>query len=310
MGASLRRWRDRLDGLPEVLDIAGARPRPVVASHRGARVGFTLPAAVGAEIDEVARRHRATLFMVVHAALAVLLSRLSATDDIAIAAPVAGRGQQVLDLLVGMFVNTLVLRTQVDQHDSFTELLRQVRGIDLDAYANADVPFEVVVEALNPVRSEAFSPLAQVSLSFDPQAGIGAELSVAGVRVQPLDPPSAPAKLDIEVVLSPSADGTDWAGSITYATDLFDDFTMAGFAERLVRLVDGLTADPDAAVGDADLMTATDERRSLDAASGERSTSERTRLPGCCADVSPRRRSRSRCVPGTGRSATPNWVIG
>ena len=268
VGRQLERWRDRLDGLPEVLDIAGARPRPVVASHRGARVGFTLPAAVGAEIDEVARRHRATPFMVVHAALAVLLSRLSATDDIAIAAPVAGRGQQVLDPLVGMFVNTLVLRTQVDQHDSFTELLRQVRGIDLDAYANADVPFEVVVEALNPVRSEAFSPLAQVSLSFDPQAGIDVELSVAGVRVQPLDPPSAPAKLDIEVVLSPSADGTDWAGSITYATDLFDDITIAGFAERLVRLLDGLTADPDAVVGDADLMTATDERRLLDAASG------------------------------------------
>ncbi len=264
----LEHWRDRLAGLPEVLDIAGARPRPVVASHRGARVGFTLPAAVGAEIGDTARRHGVTPFMVVHAALAVLLSRLSATDDIAIATPVAGRGQQVLDPLVGMFVNTLVLRTPIRQSMSFTELLHQVRAADLDAYATADVPFETVVEALDPVRSEAFSPLAQVSLSFDPQAGIAAGLSVAGVRVEPLEAPTTPAKLDVEVMLSPAGDGTDWTGAITYATDLFDDTTMTAFAARLVRLLEGLTTDPAMAVGDAELMSVTDERKLLDAASG------------------------------------------
>ena len=114
-------------GCPRVLDIAGARPR-IVAGHRSARSVSTLSTAVGAEIGEVARRHRATPFMVVRAALAVLLSRLSATDDIAIAAPVAGRGQRKSSTrLSACSVNTPVLRTQVDQHDSFTELLRQVR---------------------------------------------------------------------------------------------------------------------------------------------------------------------------------------
>ena len=116
--------------------------------------------------------------MVLHAALAALLSRLSATSDITVSTPTSGRGQDILDPLIGMFVNSLVLRAQVDPAMPFSGLLEQVRATDLDAFAHADIPFESVVEAVDPIRSEAFSPLAQVVLSFDP--GASAETADVG----------------------------------------------------------------------------------------------------------------------------------
>ncbi|XGU21851.1 condensation domain-containing protein [Rhodococcus sp. 3Y1] len=114
----------------------------------------------------MAKATNATPFMVVHSALAVLLARLSATTDIAIGAPIAGRGEAELDDLIGMFVNTLVLRTEVDPSMSFAELLASAREVDLQAFAHADVPFERVVEVLDPVRSQARHPLFQVALTF------------------------------------------------------------------------------------------------------------------------------------------------
>ncbi|NED62743.1 hypothetical protein G3I15_17630, partial [Streptomyces sp. SID10244] len=208
------------------------RERPAVASHRGARVRFDLPAELGRQIRVVATAFGVTPFMVVHAGLAVLLARLSATDDVTIATPVAGRGQAALDPLVGMFVNTLVLRSRVEGATTFAALLDDVRLTDLDAFAHADVPFETVVEALNPTRSEAFAPLAQVMLSFDPAASAeSAELSVGGLSVQSIEPSWVAAQLDMSVTVSSATDG-DWACSIVYATDLFDHPTVEIMADR------------------------------------------------------------------------------
>lgn len=259
VAGEVEHWIDRLAGLPDVLELPADRPRPQVATHRGAQVQFELPAEIVGRMDRLAREHRVTPFMVMHAALSTLLARLSATDDIAVATPIAGRGQSVLDPLVGMFVNTLVLRTQYDPGASFAELLDQVRTAVLDAFAHADVPFETLVERLNPTRSEAFSPLAQVMLTFD-QAGAGIlsgstvhEIGEA-LSIEPVTPPEVPAQLDLTITVHTGSNRTPWSGSVIYATDLFDEATIASFADKLVRLLDALVADPVVPTGDVAMM--------------------------------------------------------
>ncbi|WP_155419011.1 condensation domain-containing protein, partial [Rhodococcus rhodochrous] len=159
-------WRSTLDGLPESLTLPTDRPRPPVQSFRGARVPFEVPAAAHSGLKKLAREHDATMFMVVHAAVAVLLSRLSGSDDVAVGTPIAGRGERALDDLIGMFVNTLVLRTRVESSASFAEVLEQARAVDVAAFGHADVPFERLVEELAPTRSTAHAPLFQVLLVF------------------------------------------------------------------------------------------------------------------------------------------------
>ncbi|GAC56447.1 putative non-ribosomal peptide synthetase, partial [Gordonia hirsuta DSM 44140 = NBRC 16056] len=260
LGRQLGFWRDRLAGLPEVIDLPTDRPRPAAASHHGAQVEFRIPAEIVNQVTGLARDLEATPFMVVHAALAVLLARLSATADIAIATPIAGRGQATLDPLVGMFVNTLVLRAQVDPASSFAELVSQVRTSDLDAFANADVPFELLVQELNPARSEAFAPLAQVMFSFDPAASAeAAGFEVAGLSIAPVPSPVIPAQVDLTVTLHSAPVGKAWTGAVVYATDLFEASTAGQFGDRLVTLLGELTAAPAVAVGDVPLLSAADE---------------------------------------------------
>nr|WP_161928687.1 non-ribosomal peptide synthetase [Gordonia crocea] len=253
IGRQLEYWTKALAGLPDVLDLPGDRPRPPVASGRGRRFDFEIDPAIGRRVADVAAQLGATPFIVAHAALAVVLARLSATDDIAVATPVAGRGQRDLEPLVGMFVNTLVLRARVSPSMSFGDLVRQIRDTDLDAFAHADVPFEAVVDAVDPVRSEAFAPLAQVMLSFDPAAGTAA-LETGGLGIEPVDVDSTPAQQDLLLAVSTSDDRA-WSGSLVYATDLFDESTASRFAQRFVRALGELTGDLTAAVGDAALAS-------------------------------------------------------
>ncbi|MEV1136524.1 amino acid adenylation domain-containing protein, partial [Rhodococcus coprophilus] len=254
-------WRTTLADLPEESTLPGDRPRPVVSSYRGASHGFTIDGRIRAGITDLARRSGATEFMVVHAALAVMLSRLSAQSDVAIGTPIAGRGEAALDDLVGMFVNTLVLRTSVDGGVSFGEFLDTVRTGDLDAFAHADVPFERLVEVLDPARSQARHPLFQVMLTFQNLAD--AHLELPGLSVSGVDVDVRVAKFDLQVTV------TDLVGSgeqsqgfgveFTYATDLFDAVTVEGFAERFVRILEAVVSDPSCRVGDIDLLGA-DER--------------------------------------------------
>ncbi|CAM2828224.1 non-ribosomal peptide synthetase [Prescottella defluvii] len=248
-------WRDTLADLPDRLDLPMDRPRPVVASNAGASHRFSIGSELAARIDAVAREHGATPFMVVHAALSVLLARLSGTTDIAIGTPVAGRGEAALDDLVGMFVNTLVLRADVRSERPFADLLAGVRATDLAAFGNADVPFERLVEVLNPARSQARHPLFQVVLSF--QNMDRTELALGDLTVSGVDFDAAVAKFDLAVTLAET--GTGAAGfdvDLTYATDLFDASTMRGFADRFVRVLDAVTADATVPVGDVDLLDA------------------------------------------------------
>ncbi|WP_157108485.1 non-ribosomal peptide synthetase, partial [Aldersonia kunmingensis] len=249
-------WQGQLAGVPEELGLPFDRPRPAVASGRGANVEFDVPAELHTALVGVARAHDATLFMVVHAALAVLLARLSGGDDIAVGTPIAGRGERELDDLIGMFVNTLVLRTGVSGGESFAELLAQTRETDLGAFGHADVPFERLVEILDPVRSQARNPLFQVALSFQNLGTTRFELP--GLTVAGLDAGSEAAKFDLQVTLSeyPSDSGRGMGGVLTYATELFDEQTMVDFGARLLRVLTAVVSDPDVLVGDIEILDA------------------------------------------------------
>ncbi|WP_225732733.1 non-ribosomal peptide synthetase, partial [Nocardia sp. JCM 34519] len=255
-------WSQALRGLPEQLDLPADRPRPAVASGRGATYTFEIDAETHTRLAELARTRGATLFMVAHTALAVLLARLSGEDDIAVGTPVAGRGERALDDLIGMFVNTLVLRTPVDGGATFTDLLRAVRATDIAAFGHADLPFERLVEILNPPRSQARHPLFQVMLSFQ---NLGQNvLELPGLTVSGVELPIDVAKFDLHLALSErtAASATNGAAAtpsgiiaeLIYATDLFDPRTMAEFGERFNRVLRAVAAEPDRPVGDIALL--------------------------------------------------------
>ncbi len=254
--AQIAFWRDELAALPGQLDLPVDRPRPVVAGHDGDTIAFDIDAELHRCLRDIARQHNSTLFMVVHAALAVLLARLSGTRDIAIGTPVAGRGEAALDDLIGMFVNTLVLRTDIDPARSFDQLLREVRRIDINAFGHADVPFERLVELLDPARSTAHHPLFQVMLIFQNLAR--PELELPGLTASGMDMtiPLAKFDLQLEVVEDLGADGAAHGISavFTYATDLFDAATVQDFADRFRRILAAVGADSATATGDIDVF--------------------------------------------------------
>ncbi|MBO0856408.1 MAG: AMP-binding protein, partial [Nocardia sp.] len=263
--AQLAYWKDELAGLPDQLDLPADRPRPAVQSFAGRMVEVRVDAEIHRGLAELAQAHGATLFMVVHTALSVLLARLSGTDDIAIGSPMAGRGEEKLDDLIGMFVNTLVFRTRVDEGEPFADLLARQRKTDVQALAHADVPFERLVEVLNPVRSTARHPLFQVGLSF--QNLSQQTLELPGLRVSGLDFDTRLSQFDLQWFLSDTHDESGvpagLGGVITYATDLFDEATVRGFAERFVRLLEMIVADPSVPVGDIELLGSAERDRLL-----------------------------------------------
>ncbi|MFD5432637.1 amino acid adenylation domain-containing protein [Kitasatospora sp. NPDC127067] len=265
LARQLAHWREALAGLPEELSLPVDRPRRAAASHRGERVVVPYGAELHRALGELSRRHRVTMFMTVQAALAALLTRLGAGTDVPIGSVVAGRGDEALDELVGFFVNTLVLRTDTSDDPSFTELLARVRETQLDAHAHQDVPFERLVEELNPARSLARHPLFQVMLLLEGR-GDSAPLAAAGLDASAVSSAGTVAKFDLSVGLGESfdADGAP-AGlecAIDFATDLFDRETVEAIAVRLGRLLAAVAARPELPIGRIELLSA-EERAAL-----------------------------------------------
>ncbi|MFD4657159.1 amino acid adenylation domain-containing protein [Kitasatospora sp. NPDC058444] len=265
LARQLAHWREALAGLPEELSLPVDRPRRAAASHRGDRVVVPYGAELHRELVALSRAHRVTLFMTVQAALAALLTRLGAGTDVPIGSVVAGRSDEALDELVGFFVNTLVLRTDTSGDPSFTELLARVRETQLDAHAHQDVPFERLVEELNPARSLARHPLFQVALLLEGRGG-SAPLAAAGLDASVESSAGTVAKFDLSVGLGESfdADGAP-AGlecAIDYATDLFDRETVEAIAVRFGRLLAAVAARPELPIGRVELLSA-EERAAL-----------------------------------------------
>ncbi|GGK49705.1 hypothetical protein GCM10011591_21490 [Nocardia camponoti] len=249
-------WRESLSGLSAQPGLPQDRPHPEIASQRGAVTSIRLPAEAHHALDQLAREHSASLFMVVHAALAVLVGRLSGRTDVAIGTPVAGRGERALDDLVGMFVNTLALRTEVAGSSRFDSLLRQVRDADLAALDNADVPFERVVDEVAPNRGREQNPLFQVLLAFQNLEAAAFELPELTVAAVAND--AVTAKFDLSVDVTPIVRDDRTFGELAigfnYATDIFDAATIETFASQFGRVLCIVAADPSVVVGDIDLI--------------------------------------------------------
>ncbi|WP_067542877.1 non-ribosomal peptide synthetase [Nocardia crassostreae] len=258
-------WRTRLAGLPEQLELPVDRPRPAVSSLRGGSHRLGIDSDLHGELAELARKHDTTLFSTVHAALAVLLARLSGSADIAIGTPVAGRGEQALDGLVGMFVNTLVLRTEIDPRAGFATVLDTVREGDIAALSHADLPFERLVEALAPARAQNRHPLFQVALTFHNYELPAVALPGLRMRPEPVDAGVAKFDLQFTVVETRAADGR--AGSmdieIVYATDLFEAQGISVLARRFEQVLAAVAADRTVVVGDIQLLSGEEQRRAL-----------------------------------------------
>src|SRR5258708_3748147 len=247
-------WTGALAGLPDQIVLPADRRRPVEASYRGGTVRFSLDGELHARLDSVAPASGASQFMVGQAAFAALLTRLGAGTDIPVGSRIAGRTGEALDDLVGMFVNTLVLRTDTSGNPSFRELISRVREVDLAAFAHQDVPFERLVEVLNPVRSMSRHPLFQVALTFQNNPEARLELDGFTAEVEPLH--AGAAKFDLLMVLTERIPGSPAGldGELEFALDLFDASTAQGLAARFERFLGSLLASPDAPIGGVELL--------------------------------------------------------
>jgi amino acid adenylation domain-containing protein len=235
-------WRDRLADLP-VLDLPTDRPRPAVPTFRGAEEEVAMPAWLTDALRALGRREGCTLFMVLLAAFQVLLARYSGQDDIVVGAPVAGRTRPETEGLVGFFVNTLVLRGDLSADPSFRALLARTREAALGAYAHQDVPFELLVEALQPDRDLSRNPLFQVGFALqNAPSGNGAAPGATGGPAA-LSPDRGSAIFDLALHLSEVRDGL--AGRIEYSTDLFDAATVGRLARHVVTLLEAIAEDAD-----------------------------------------------------------------
>ncbi len=256
-------WRAALDGAPAVLELPGDRPRPPVQSHRGAQHPFAMPAELGEALRELARGADATLFMTLLAAWQLLLGKLAGQDDVVVGTPIAGRRRREVEGLIGFFVNTLALRGDLSGDPTFGELLGRVREATLGAYAHQDLPFEKLVEELHPERSLAHSPVFQAMFSMQhapdaggaasAEGGEGGGLSMGGVARE-----GTVAKYDLTLNVTEMADGV-LAGSLEYASDLFDAATAARLLERFGALLVQVASDPTIRLSQVTLVT--DEER-------------------------------------------------
>ncbi|MGW3467349.1 amino acid adenylation domain-containing protein [Saccharopolyspora sp. NPDC000995] len=262
-------WRRALAGLPDQLELPTDFPRPAVSSHRGDAVRFDLDPALHQRLRRLASEHQASVFMVLQAGLAALLTRHGAGTDIPIGSPVAGRSEDALDDLVGFFVNSLVLRTDTSGEPSFAELVDRVRRGDLAAFDNAELPFQRLAEALNPALSPSRHPLFQVMLAYRGAAeSVTADLP--GLETTVDTAPAGAAKFDLAFSLGERADG-GIDGLVQYSTDLFTRRTVEDLAARLVRLLASAVEDPAAPVGSLDILGDAARQRMLewgDAAGG------------------------------------------
>ncbi|KIL29537.1 non-ribosomal peptide synthetase DhbF [Bacillus subtilis] len=249
-------WKETLKNLPDQLELPTDYSRPAEPSHDGDTIHFRIEPEFHERLQELARANRVSLFMVLQSGLAALLTRLGAGTDIPIGSPIAGRNDDALGDLVGLFINTLVLRTDTSGDPSFRELLDRVREVNLAAYDNQDLPFERLVEVLNPARSRATHPLFQIMLAFQntPDAELHLPDMESSLRINSVG--SAKFDLTLEISEDRLADGTPngMEGLLEYSTDLFKRETAQALADRLMRLLEAAESDPDEQIGNLDIL--------------------------------------------------------
>ncbi|WP_157036479.1 non-ribosomal peptide synthetase, partial [Streptomonospora alba] len=245
-------WREALAGLPEEIPLPADRPRPRTPSGSGGLVRFALPADLAAAVGRIAEQTRTTRFMVLRAAVAVLLHRMGAGSDLPLGTPAANRADEALHDAIGMFLNTLVLRTDLSGAPGFRTLLERVRDRDLAAFANAELPFDDVVEELNPPRAAGRNPLFQVMVSHQrrPEGTDG----LLGLRTRLDDRVIDTAKFDLEVVFIERPGAEELDAAVRYSADRFDRATVADLTRRFTLLLRAALVEPDLPVADLPLL--------------------------------------------------------
>jgi len=244
-------WKKQLSDAPDLLELPTDRPRPAIQTFRGGYYHAVLPQELNSELTALSKRMGITLFMALLAAFQTLLYRLSGQDDIVVGTPVAGRNRQEIAGLIGFFVNTLVLRTDLSEEPTFEQLLGRVRKVAIGAYEHQDLPFEQLVEVLQPERSLSYTPLFQVMFSLDDALAPSVELPELSVSSHPVE--IGTAKFDLGLSMENTASGL--IGVWEYNTDLFDETTIARMAGNFQTLLGGIVANPKQSISELPLLT-------------------------------------------------------
>jgi non-ribosomal peptide synthetase component F len=250
-------WRTQLAGVTR-LELPTDYVRPAVQSYRGAEYGFSLNEELSERVKALGQAEGATLFMMLLAAFDVLLWRYTGSSDVVVGTPIAGRTRREVEALIGFFVNTLVLRAEVSGERSFRELVREVRGRSLEAYAHQDVPFEMLVTELAPERSLSHTPLFQVMFILQNAQG-GEEERLGGIQMQGVEVGSEMAKFDLTLAVEESAGQLQ--GVWEYNTDLFKRETVERISGYWQRLLEEIVAAPQRQISELRLLS--EEERQL-----------------------------------------------
>ena len=254
-------WKSRLDGAERSLDLPTDRPRAAVATRRGAKRRFSLPAELTTRLEEISRKNEATLFMTLLAAFDVLLLRSTGQSDLVVGTPVANRGHAETEGLVGFFLNTLVLRTKVEEDLRFSDLVKRVKEACLGAYAHQDIPFERLVQEIEPERDLSRSPLFQVMFTLQSAMHAREAMTLPGLALAREDVESGTSKFDLTLSMEDRPSGLScW---IEYATDLFDAATIARMEGHLRTLLTALVRAPESRVRDLSILDEAERRTVL-----------------------------------------------
>ncbi|MCC5621781.1 non-ribosomal peptide synthetase [Nostoc sp. CHAB 5715] len=244
-------WRKQLEGIPKLLDLPTDYPRPSVANFKGANYSFELSQELSASLNKLSQQQGGTLFMTLLAVFQTLLWHYTGSEDIVVGSPIANRNRTELEGLIGFFINTIVLRTNLGGNPTFEELLTRVRKVALAAYAHQDLPFEQLVEELQPLRDLSYTPLFQVM--FVLQNSPMPSLELPGLTLSPLNVGTGTAKFDLTLEMTQTTQGL--FGTLEYNTDLFEKSTITRIAGHLQTLLRGIVANPQERLSELPLLT-------------------------------------------------------
>jgi non-ribosomal peptide synthetase component F len=234
-------WKQQLDVVPAALEFPTDRPRLPVQTYRGTTLSFVLPAALTEALKTLSHREDVTLFMTLLAAYQVLLYRYTGQEDIVVGSPIANRNWAEIEGLIGVFINTLALRTDLSGDPTFRELLDRVRKVTLGAYAHQDLPFELLVDELQPERNLSHSPLFQTMFVF--QNAPLEPLQLAGLRFAPLEIKQETVIFDLALIIWETERGL--GGTWEYHTDVFDSAAIDRLADHFKTILEAVAGDPE-----------------------------------------------------------------
>jgi amino acid adenylation domain-containing protein/non-ribosomal peptide synthase protein (TIGR01720 family) len=258
----LRYWSDKLRGAPPILELPTDSARPAAQTFSGASRGFDIPDRLYQQAKDLCAAEGVTLFMVLLAAFKVFLYRYSGQEDISVGTPVANRTRREIEGVIGFFVNTLVLRTDLSGGPSFRSVLHRVRDAALEAYAHQEVPFEMVVEEVQPERHLSHSPLFQVMVVLQNAEMGTSSTKMHGLDLSPVVLDTGTAKFDLTMFVNEGSESL--TASMEYNTDLFGAATIERFIGHFQRLLEGLLTDPDSPVSDLGILSGTEEDRIIE----------------------------------------------